>query len=476
VYFDAAASRDEVAYGVVQHLCDAGVPAQLTVAESAAWVHADSYAAGTVAGEDDPQAALGVEVSVPGGTNASIVSAGDATHFAARWLKFMMERRLLPYRELPVRLGRSQIFLSLRPDHGRSDRPFERAVHFEGVFMNTAMDAASMIQGVLGALEELEIPARSLGAGADSPDDEDEETDGHRAWYVNVGGRSWRDMRRHGFWQAGGGTRYRDAVLRLREGDDVYAYISGRGYVGLGVVGGARATRLNEFVGADLRGLADRDLEDQTRAAIERSRDLPAELAEYATAIDWRATRDANEAVRMHGMFTTPLTACRLTHQATIDFVRSRLLEGAGTAGSVLGSVMVQDSVARFGVWPERWGKPKVLSLPSGDVSISRWYDVLVCVAESLLAEGVLAAGVQPDGTGRPLLSPGDPAGMQKPARLSNGWFIETNLNATESVKFAGGLLKASGRDPAAFSVRYVVTRGGGSTEVGATDTTEEPA
>jgi hypothetical protein len=472
VYFDANATREEVAYCVVQNLCDAHISATLAIAASEAWVAAEGVA-GVEKMEGGVDDEFGVVFSIPGGDSTLTLAAHEPTLFAARWLKFMLDRGLLPYRELPIRLGRSH-FLSLRPDHGRPDRPFERAVHYRGVYMDTAMSGAGMVEGVLSALEELEIPARSLRERAEPDDDGDEDAEGPRAWYVNVGGRSWRDMRRHGFWQAGGGTRYRDAVLRLREGDDVYAYVSGRGYVGYGVVGAGRASRLNEFVGADLRGLADRDVEEPTRAAIERSRELSDDLAEYATAIDWRATRDENDGVRMRGMFTTPLTACRLTHQATIDFVRSRLLEGSRTTASAAGSVVVQESVARFGVWPERGGKPKVLSLASGDVSVSRWYDVLVRVAESLLAEGVLAARV--DGTARTLLSAGDPTGMQKPMPLSNGWLIETNLNATECVKFAGGLLNASGRDPASFSVRYVVARGGGSAETGETDTTVEPA
>ncbi len=475
VYFDAAASRDEVAYGVVQHLCDAGIPATLVVAPCKTWVDADSVAVGNVAGDDAPARALAVEVSVPGSSNAHIISADDQTQFAARWLKFMLDKALLPYRELPIRLAKSQILLSLRPDHGRSDRPFERAVHYRGVYIDTAMSTGEMVEGVLSACKDLEIPARSLNSTGDPEDEEDEENEGHRAWYVNVGGRSWRDMRRHGFWQAGGGTRYRDAVLRLREGDDVYAYVSGRGYVGFGVVSGARATRLDEFVGFDLRALADCDIEDRTRTAIERSRELSDDLAEYAAAIHWEATRGEEEAVRMRGMFTTPLTACRLTHHATIDFVRARLTDGSTVAGAAAAG-MQRESVARYGVWPERWGKPKVLSLPAGEFPISRWYEVLVRVAESLLADGVLAADAQPDGTGRTVISQGDATGMQKPSPLSNGWLIETNLSATDSVKIAGGLLKAAGRDPASFSVRYVVSRGGGLPEVVATDATEEPA
>jgi len=58
-------------------------------------------------------------------------------------------------------------------------------------------------------------------------------------WFVNVGEgphRTWDDNRSFGFIGAGQGSRYSNALKRLKVGDKVYAYMRGLGYVGLGEV------------------------------------------------------------------------------------------------------------------------------------------------------------------------------------------------------------------------------------------------
>jgi hypothetical protein len=54
-------------------------------------------------------------------------------------------------------------------------------------------------------------------------------------WYVNVGDgphRSWDDMRRYGFFSAGGGEKYTGPLLHLQPGARIVAYQKGAGYVG----------------------------------------------------------------------------------------------------------------------------------------------------------------------------------------------------------------------------------------------------
>jgi hypothetical protein len=49
-------------------------------------------------------------------------------------------------------------------------------------------------------------------------------------------GYRWEDYREYGFICAGGGKRYRNWMEQLQESDVIYAYVSGRGYVGIGQV------------------------------------------------------------------------------------------------------------------------------------------------------------------------------------------------------------------------------------------------
>ncbi len=70
-------------------------------------------------------------------------------------------------------------------------------------------------------------------------------------WFMNTGegsdnGRSWEACRKYGFMLAGGGKRWLDGVKKLKVDDKLFAYLSGHGYVGLGIVT-ATAVPFNEF-------------------------------------------------------------------------------------------------------------------------------------------------------------------------------------------------------------------------------------
>jgi hypothetical protein len=71
-------------------------------------------------------------------------------------------------------------------------------------------------------------------------------------WFMNTGdgsndGRSWEDCRKYGFVLAGGGKKWIDDVKKLKVGDKLFAYLSGHGYVGLGMVT-AEAVPFKDFV------------------------------------------------------------------------------------------------------------------------------------------------------------------------------------------------------------------------------------
>lgn len=137
--------------------------------------------------------------------------------------------------------------------------------------------------------------------------------------FVNVGEgeyRSWNDARRLGFVSAGGGTRYKDAMQRLHEGDRVWAYVSGRGYVGYGEVH-AEAVRSNEFF-VTISGKEVPIEEVELQAEV----NFPAGHEEWYVGINWIETVDREDAIWEKGMFYALSTAARPKSpkwQETID-------------------------------------------------------------------------------------------------------------------------------------------------------------
>src|ERR1017187_1483862 len=82
----------------------------------------------------------------------------------------------------------------------------------------------------------------------------------HRLWYFNVGDgehRRWDDNISYGYVGAGQKDIFRDAVEGMNPGDAIAAYLSGKGYVGVGkIVGPAKPAR--EFRLKDRTLLIDR--------------------------------------------------------------------------------------------------------------------------------------------------------------------------------------------------------------------------
>lgn len=140
-------------------------------------------------------------------------------------------------------------------------------------------------------------------------------------WYANTGGRSWADMCTAGYWTCGGRELYWKMAQKLQPGDDICAYMSGRGYVGLGVVQ-ERLRPLDEF----LEGVT--GLSEETKATIERNRDRRPEDKEYAVRVKWSKVLGAEErrAWREDGTFASPMTLCRLKDAATLEMLRRALL------------------------------------------------------------------------------------------------------------------------------------------------------
>lgn len=145
--------------------------------------------------------------------------------------------------------------------------------------------------------------------------------DYHRSiYYYNVGEgpqRCWEDYTEFGFISGGQGPRWRDAMLGFNEGDVVCAYISGKGYVGIGkITAPARPVRDVSVNGKPLltlplrANLGDKALDD--------------ELCEYAATVDWLAVADREHAKWQpkSNVFTSQLVRASLNAQPnTIAFL-----------------------------------------------------------------------------------------------------------------------------------------------------------
>lgn len=118
-------------------------------------------------------------------------------------------------------------------------------------------------------------------------------------WFMNTGdkdsdnGRSWEDCSKYGFMLMGGQETYIRKAKKLRQDDKLFAYLSGHGYVGYGIVT-AEAVPFNDFRPAGHKErLADLPL---TRTEPERMSDP--ERWDLCIGIKWVKTLPRDAAVK----------------------------------------------------------------------------------------------------------------------------------------------------------------------------------
>lgn len=136
-----------------------------------------------------------------------------------------------------------------------------------------------------------------------------------RLWYANIGGRSWKDMSTLGYWSCGGGELYRKMAEKLAPGDEICAYESGRGYVGVGIVT-SLAVPIEQVVPRD-QG------QDDTRLRVTNNPSRSPDLKEYAVNVRWSRIAPAERAWRNDVTFASPRTLCRLRDERTISLLQS---------------------------------------------------------------------------------------------------------------------------------------------------------
>ena len=137
-------------------------------------------------------------------------------------------------------------------------------------------------------------------------------------YFVNGGDderRSWKDMIRYGYVCAGYGRFYSNRLDQLADGDKIFVYQKGRGYVGYGIVTSSKVPA-SEFMTQD--GLLIEQPLD--RDGIMDTADDP-DMAEYAVGVDWQKTVDLDHAKTFKGAFANQNIVCKLRDQATVDFL-----------------------------------------------------------------------------------------------------------------------------------------------------------
>ena len=203
--------------------------------------------------------------------------------------------------------------------------------HFEN-----GLDLEELIEVRIRDLFEIDIPKmmNCIDKEMNSNDDydnlytyqEDNDLSGPSVWHLNTGGRSWKDQMTFHYWIAGGGKKWSDIIRKLKIGDEVFAYLSGKGYVGHGFVKGEPII-LNDYVvmHGEFKNqkLSNLSIESSTLNAMNENRQITnVDDYEYVISVEWVAALDANDAKSEKGLHISPLTGCKMNNK-TLDFLRS---------------------------------------------------------------------------------------------------------------------------------------------------------
>ena len=150
-----------------------------------------------------------------------------------------------------------------------------------------------------------------------------EHRDWNDEWYVVFAGaahRIWADAVQYGFYSAGGGKLFADAIKRLGPGDRIWVYVSGYGYVGVGTVT-TEPTSQDEFV-IDYQGQATpiQDLVD-----LDPWFSQSVENAEFFVGVDWAKTVELADGISEPGFFSNPNTVAQPSSDKwrfTVEFLK----------------------------------------------------------------------------------------------------------------------------------------------------------
>lgn len=156
-------------------------------------------------------------------------------------------------------------------------------------------------------------------------------------YYVNAGHypsvRDWEDMRQFGFIAAGNGRFYSGRLNQLSEGDPIYVYQKGSGYIGFGSVISATVMS-KDFVLSDGRELSEVTLH---QPSVLHDPDDP-EMSEYIVGVNWHKTFPIGEAQTFTGAFANQNVVCKLRDPATLEFLKRAFGENSASEPESEGS------------------------------------------------------------------------------------------------------------------------------------------
>ncbi|WP_246410407.1 endonuclease NucS domain-containing protein [Granulicella aggregans] len=134
--------------------------------------------------------------------------------------------------------------------------------------------------------------------------------------------RNWQDAVKFGFVSAGGGTHYSGRLRNLFVGARIFAYIPGRGYVGVGVVTGG-VLSLNEFrVERDGEEVPLLEAGANGKYLAEYANDP--DMSEYFVPVQWTTTVPVEKAFREPGLYANQGIVTKMKSQTTLTALKKR--------------------------------------------------------------------------------------------------------------------------------------------------------
>ena len=138
-------------------------------------------------------------------------------------------------------------------------------------------------------------------------------------WFVNTGitqdnFRDWTLNKDYRFISAGGAPLWINAIKKLKPGDQIFAYTSGKGYVGYGIVE-EEAVQVQDY---ECDGV--RLLDKMPPGCPWQEKKDPMEN-EWLVKVNWISTVPEPEAKFRTGLFTNPNAVCKIRDEETTDYL-----------------------------------------------------------------------------------------------------------------------------------------------------------
>lgn len=137
--------------------------------------------------------------------------------------------------------------------------------------------------------------------------------------FVNTGitddnAREWSLNKKYQFIGAGGGARWINAIKKLKKGDNIFALIKGKGYVGYGVVEEEAVIVKNYKINGKpiIKELPENHPWREEKDPLKD---------EWLAKINWLKTFDEDDAKWFKGAFANQNVVCKLRDQSTFEFL-----------------------------------------------------------------------------------------------------------------------------------------------------------